>query len=169
MKFPFDELSTHDKDHVDWVKSQRNPELWHVFATALVVSGDPYGFLVWLFDQPETDRATAGYVFLGVFGREYLGGRTEFGGEGLSDQQWLASMEAICRRAGGAGFSNDSLGLAAGFEAERQACLDLINRGMVADGIVIPHKVIDAPFPSPQKLRYFVEDGVVFDHDPMAF
>ena len=60
MKFPFDELSTHNREHVDWVKSQRDPELWHVFATALVVSGDPHGFLVWLFDQPETDRATAG-------------------------------------------------------------------------------------------------------------
>ena len=169
MKFPFDELSTHNREHVDWVKSQHDPELWHVFATAVVVSGDPHGFLVWLFDQPETDRATAGYVFLGVFGREYLEGRTEFGGEGLTDPQWLASMEAVCRRGASAGFSNDSLSLAAGFEPERQACLDLINRGMIAEGIAAPLTVINAPFPPEKKLRYLVEDGVVLDNDPMAF
>ena len=169
LRFPFDELSTHDREHVDWVKSQRDPELWHLFATAVLVSGDPHGFLVWLFDQPETDRATAGYVFLGVYGREYLTGRTQFGGEGLSDPQWLATMEAVCHRAASAGFSNDALGLAAGFEAERQACLDLVNRGMVADPIAIPSAIINTAFPPEQKLRYFVEDGIVLDHDPMAF
>ena len=78
-------------------------------------------------------------------------------------------MEAVCRRGASAGFSNDSLGLAAGFEPERQACLDLIDRGMVAEGIAIPLAVLNAPFPPEQKLRYFVEDGVVLDNDPMAF
>jgi len=78
-------------------------------------------------------------------------------------------MEAVCHRAASAGFSNDALGLAAGFEAERQACLDLVNRGMVADPIAIPSAIINTAFPPEQKLRYFVEDGIVLDHDPMAF
>lgn len=56
-----------DAEHVDWVKSQRDPELWHAAAIAIVNTvGDPHGFLVWLADQPETDRAPAGYFFLSV-------------------------------------------------------------------------------------------------------
>lgn len=99
MKFPFDELNMRDPDHVDWVKSQRDPELWHVAAIAVLnYLGDPRGFLVWLMDQPETDRATAGYIFFGAYGSAYLRGQTDFGGEGLSDQQWLDAMKAICRR-----------------------------------------------------------------------
>jgi hypothetical protein len=170
MKFPFDELNMRDPEHVEWVKSQRDPELWHVAAIAvLVYLGDPRGFLVWLFDQPEVDRATAGYVFLGAHGREYLRGKTDFNGEGLSGREWLRAMEAICHRAANAGFANDALGLHPGFEADREACLNLVNRGMVADRIVIPHAILAAPFPPEQKLRYFIEDGAILDYDPNAF
>lgn len=170
MKFPFDELNMRDPDHVDWVKSQRDPELWHVAAIAVLnYLGDPRGFLVWLMDQPETDRATAGYIFFGAYGSAYLRGQTDFGGEGLSDQQWLDAMKAICRRASSLGFTNDSLGLHPGFEAERQACLDLINRGQIADGIAVPHALLDAPFPPEQKRQYFTEDGAVLDYDPGPF
>jgi hypothetical protein len=71
-------------------------------------------------------------------------------------------MEAICRRAATIGFTNDSLGLHPGVETERLRCLDLINRGQVADGIAVPHAILDAPFPPEQKLRYFIEDvGIV--------
>jgi hypothetical protein len=38
-----------DPQHVEWVKSQRDPELWHTAAIALVdYRGDPRGFLVCL-------------------------------------------------------------------------------------------------------------------------
>ena len=169
MKFPFDELHMGEPQHLEWVKAQRDPELWHVAAIAVLVHlGDPRGFLVWLFDQPEVDRATAGYVFLGAHGREYLTGQTEFHGEGLSGKQWLMTMEAICRRAATAGFASNALGLNPGFEADRQACLNLVNRGMVADGIVIPHAILNAPFPPERKLRYFIEDGAILDYDPNA-
>ena len=54
MKFPFDELNMRDPEHVAWVKSRRDPELWHAAAIAvLVYLGDPRGFIVWLLDQPE--------------------------------------------------------------------------------------------------------------------
>jgi hypothetical protein len=170
MKFPFEELNMRDREHVDWVKSQRDPELWHAAAIAIVNTvGDPHGFLVWLADQPETDRATAGYFFLGVFGVDYLRGQTDFLGEGLSGEQWLRAMEAMCRRAATVGFANDSLGLQRGSEAARQACLDVINRGQVADGIPVPHAILDTPFPPEQKLQYFIEDGAVLDADPGPF
>src|SRR5688572_23707449 len=124
MTFPFDELNMRDQEHVAWVKSQRNPELWHAATIAIVNHlGDPHGFLVWVADQPETDRATAGYFFLGAFGADYLRGQTDFAGEGLSGRQWLQGMEAVCRRAATIGFTNDALGLHPGFEATRHACL----------------------------------------------
>jgi len=170
MKFPFDDLNMRDPAHVDWVKSQRDPELWHAAAIAVLnYLGDPCGFLVWLMDQPETDRATAGYIFFGAYGSAYLRGKIDFGGEGLSDQEWLNTMQAICHRAATIGFTNDSLGLHPGFEAERQACLDVIKRGQIADGIAIPHVLLDAPFPPEQERRYYIEDGTVLDHNPGPF
>ena len=170
MKFPFEELNMCDAEHVGWVKSQRDPELWHAAAMAIVNTvGDPHGFLVWLADQPETDRATAGYFFLGAFGADYLRGQTDFLGEGLSEQQWLRAMKAMCHRAATTGFTNDSLGLHPGCEPTRQACLDLVKRGQVADGITVPHAILNTPFPPEQKLRYFIEDGVVLNSDPGPF
>ncbi len=167
MKFPFDELNMRKGEHVDWVKSQRDSELWHVAAIAIVNHlGDPRGFLVWLMEQPETDRATAGYIFFGAYGSAYLRGQTDFGGEGLSDEEWLHTMQAICHRAANSGFANNSLGLHPGLKAERQACLDLINRGQIAEGIAVPHALLDSPFPTEQKRRYFIEDGAVLDYDP---
>jgi hypothetical protein len=170
MKFPFDELNMRDLEHVEWVKSQRDPELWHAAAIAVVnYLGDPHGFLVWLADQPEMDRATAGYFFLGAFGDDYLRGQTDFFGEGFSGPDWLNAMRAVCRRAATTGFTNDSLGLHPGFEAAQQKCLDVIKRGEVADGIAVPNALLDAPFPQEQKLRYFIEDGVVLDSNPGPF
>ena len=170
MKFPFEDLNMRDPEHVAWVKLQRDPELWHAAAIAVVNHlGDPQGFLVWVFDQSEVDRATAGYVFLGAFGAEYLRGQTEFGGEGFSSQEWLSAMQAVCRRAAATGFTNDSLGLHPGYAQAQQQCRDVSSRGEVAAGIVVPHALIDTPFPPEQKLRYFIEDGTLLDHDPGPF
>ena len=160
MKFPFDELNMCDREHVEWVKSQRDPELWHAAAIAIVNTvGDPCAFLVWPADQPELDRATAGYVSWHTDPAISAGRRI-----------FPAAKECpICRRAATSGFVNDSLGLHPGFEAPRHACLDLINRGQVADGIAIPHAILDAPFPSEQRRRYFVEGGAVLDFNPGPF
>ncbi len=111
MKFPFDDLNMCDREHVEWVKSQRDPELWHAAAMAVVNTlGDPCGFLAWMADQPEMDRATAGYVFL-HYGPSYLRGRADFsGGEGLSGDEWLNALTAVCRRAATIGFTHNLLG-----------------------------------------------------------
>ena len=46
MTLPFDDLNLRDAEHVAWVKSQRDPELWHAAAIAIVNTvGDPRGFL----------------------------------------------------------------------------------------------------------------------------
>jgi hypothetical protein len=170
MKFPFDELNMRDATHVEWVKSQRDPELWHAAATAIVNTlGDPRGFLVWLADQPETDRATAGYVFLGTDGVGYLRGRREWAGEGLTEREWLNAMDAFCRRGSRSGFTNDSLGLDPGFEPARRECLEVATRGEVTGDTPIPEAIIGAPFPPEKTLRYFVEDGAVLDYNPGPF
>lgn len=167
MKFPFDDLNMRESAHVEWVKSQRNPELWHAAAIAIVnCLGDPRGFLVWLAEQPELDRATAAYIFL-AYGSSYLRGVTDFsGGEGMTGEEWLQALNAVCHRASTSGFTNDSLGLDPGFEAARQACWDLINRGEVAEGLPIPHAIVNVPFPPERKRQYFVEDGTLLDYDP---
>jgi len=170
MTFPFDDLNMRDHEHVEWVKSQRNPELWHVAAMAIVNTlGDPRGFLIWLMEQPETDRATAGYVFFGAYGSNFLRGMTEFSGEGFSDDEWFHAMQAICRRAANTGFANDLLGLHPGFETERQKCIDLIKSGQIAEGIAVPHALLETQFPPEKKLRYFVEDGTILENDPGPF
>ena len=79
------------------------------------------------------------------------------------------SGAVACRRAATVGFTNDSLGLPPGVEAARQACLDLIKRVEVAEGIAIQHAILAAPFPPEQKLRYFIEDGTVLDYNPGPF
>jgi hypothetical protein len=166
MTLPFGDLNMCDAEHVAWVKSQRDPELWHAAAICvLVYLGDPQRFLLWLIDQPEMDRATAGYVFLGREGQRYLQGQKEFYGEGLSGDDLRDVHEALCRRGATTGFTNDTIGLHPGFESDRRACLDLVARGAVAEGIPVPHAIIDTPFPAERKTAYVVEDGTILQHE----
>ena len=111
MKIPFDDLNLRDPEHVEWVKSHRDPELWHAAAMAIVNTlGDPRRLLVWLADQAELDRATAAYIFL-PYGASYLRGERDFsGGEGMSGEEWLVALEAICRRAATSGFTKTRWG-----------------------------------------------------------
>lgn len=170
MKFPFEELNVCDAKHVEWVKTQRDPALWHAAAiSVLVYLGDPRRFIMRLIDQLDMDRVTAGQILLGRGGAGYLQGQTEFQGEGLSGPGLLEVFEALCRRGATIGIANDVLGLHPGFEAERLACLDLVKRGAVGDGIVIPHSIIGAPFPAERETVYFIEQGSVLDYDPGPF
>ena len=164
MTIPFADLNLRDDEHVTWVKSQRDPELWHAAAMAIVNTlGDPRRLLVWLAEQPELDRATAGYMFL-PYGARYLRGDRDFsGGEGMSGEEWLDALEAICRRAATSGFTNDSLGLPSIVERTRRECLDAIDRGEVAPGIPVPRAIVATPFPPERPLRYVVEDGTVLN------
>jgi hypothetical protein len=166
MTLPFGDLDMSNPEHVAWVKAQRNPELWHAAAICvLVYLGDPQRFLLWLIEQPEMDRATAGYVFLGREGAHYLQGRTEFHGEGLSGLDLRDVLHALCRRGSTTGFTNDTIGLPPGFESARRACLDLVARSAVAEGIPVPHAIIDTPFPLQRKTAYFVEDGTILQDE----
>lgn len=170
MRFPFDEINMCDPEHVEWVKATRDPELWHVAAGALLTYlGDPHLFLLWLFDQDEVDRATAGYIFLGRYGERYLAGDPILGGEGVSGSALLDVFNAICRRSEDRGFASDRIGLEPGLEQVRQKCLDLMQKGAVAADIIFPRRLLAFPFPTAIGRKYFVEDGALLDYDPNSF
>lgn len=146
-------------------KSQRDPALWHVATmAALAYRGDKHGFLHWVLQQPETDRATAGWMFLWAEGSRYLRGETSFPLDNLASDKMVSLFEAVCQRSEGAGFSNDRLGLDPGFEEERLNCLAVIADGELAPGILTPKTLLAQPFaePSPND-RFCLDDGIIID------
>jgi hypothetical protein len=159
----FEEIDMSEAAHVAWVKSQHDPALWHEAAqAALAYRGDHYGFLLWLLAQADMDRATAGWIFLWAEGSRYLRGLTDFYLNHLSSDRMVELFRLLCARSESAGFREDRLGLDSDFEPERKACLDIVARGEVADGIVVPHAIIAKPFNPPLKGgRYTLDDGII--------
>lgn len=148
---------------VAWVRAQRDPELWHeATVAALAYRDDHYGFLRWVLLQPETDRATAGWIFLWAEGSRYLRGETDFPLNHLTSDEMLDLFRAICERSEGLGFASDSLGLDRDFEEERVACLAIIEDGEVASGITPPVALLRKPFKPPHKQsRFMLNDGII--------
>ena len=146
------------------VQSQRDPALWHqATMAALAYRGDRHGFLHWVLQQPETDRATAGWIFLWAEGSRYLRGETDFPLENMASGKVVDLLRAVCARSEGIGFSGDVLGLDQQFEAERLKCLAVIENGEVAPGIVAPANLLRRPFPPPlQDGRFSLVDGIIF-------
>lgn len=163
MPLPDDEITLHDASHVAWLRDHGDPELWHVAATSALTYGDPHGFALWAVEQDDVDRATAGYLFLGRYGPEWLSGNPMLGGEGLGGDDLAAVFEAICRRSATRGFARDELGLDPGFETPRQACLAVMAEGRMAPGMDAPTALVATPFPAPRALGYQVEDGAIFE------
>lgn len=148
---------------VAWVRAQRDPALWHeATVAALAYRGDHYGFLRWVMLQPETDRATAGWVFLWAEGSRYLRGETDFPLNHLTSDEMLDLFRAVCERSEGLGFASDALGLDRDFEEERVACLAIIKDGDAASGITPPVALLNKPFKPPHKQRRFMlDDGII--------
>jgi hypothetical protein len=149
---------------VNWVKGQRDPALWNQAAmAALAYRGDRHGFLQWLLAQAEMDRATAGWIFLWAEGSRYLRGETNFPLNNVSSEKMIEHFRALCQRSERMGFANDVLGLDKGFESERQACLDVIRRGEVAAGIIVPNDIVARPFAAPKAdARFTLGDGLIY-------
>ena len=108
MQAGIDELDIAEADHAAWVKAQRDPALWHQAAMAvLAYRDDDHGFLPWLLQQPEMDRATAGWIFLWPEGSLYLRGETDFPLNHISSEGMVALFRALCERSESTGFSRD--------------------------------------------------------------
>ena len=163
MPAPFEELDMAAAEHAAWVKAQRDPALWHQAAmAALAYRGDAHGFLPWLLEQPELDRATAGWIFLWPEGSLYLRGETDFPLNHITSAGMVALFRALCERSESVGFSRDDLGLDPGFEPERKRCLDVVARNEVAAGTIVPRQVISRPFAPPkQDARFTLDDGII--------
>jgi hypothetical protein len=142
----------------------RDPALWHQAAqAALAYRGDKHSFLPWVLQQPETDRATAGWIFLWAEGSRFLRGETDFLLDHMPSSKMVELFRAICERSEGMGFANDVLGLDPGFEEERQNCLAVIAEGQLAPGIVAPRALLEQPFAPPRDDdRFTLEDGIIF-------
>lgn len=151
------------KKGVEKAKSQRDPALWHLAAmAALAYRGDKNGFLPWVLQQPETDRATAGWIFLWGEGSRFLRGETDFLLDHIASGDMVQLFRKICERSEGMGFVNDVLGLDPGFEEERQNCLAVIAGGEAAPGILAPRALLERPFAQPgQDDRFTLDDGII--------
>lgn len=73
---------------------------------------------------------------------------------------WI--FRAVCERSEGVGFANDSIGLDPDFEPERLRPLDVVARGEVSAGLVVPRVLLERPFPRerPDK-RFELDDGIL--------
>ena len=151
------------KKGVAKAQASRDPALWHqAVMAALAYRGDKHGFASWALQQPELDRATAGWIFLWAEGSRYLRGETEFLLEHVPARNMVALFRSVCERSEGMGFANDSLGLDPGFEEERLNCLAVIAEGEVAPGIVAPTALLARPFSPPRADdRYTLEDEII--------
>ena len=151
------------KKGVAKAQASRDPQLWHLATmAALAYRGDKHGFLDWVLQQPETDRATGGWIFLWAEGSRFLRGETEFAIEHVSSERMVKLLQSVCERSEGQGFAADALGLDQGFESERQKCLDVIAGGAVAPGIDPPMTILEKAFRPPEDDgRYTLEDGII--------
>jgi hypothetical protein len=162
------EIDMAKPDDVARVRSVRDPALWHEAAmAALAYRGDQHGFLHWVLQQPETDRATAGWIFLWAEGSLYLRGRTNFPFDHIGSNEMVELFRAVCRRSEGMGFANDDLGLDRDFEAERLKCLAVIEKGELCPGIVPPTALLARPYGPPRSDdRFRLDDGIIIWEQP---
>lgn len=155
-------LRLDNANDVDWIKTQQNPELWHVAAiSALVWHGDPHGFLEWLIQQPALDRATAGWLFMWPDGSSYLRGEDEshFLLDMFDGKDVLKIFSAVCERSQKVGFKNDRIGLESEWETVRLACLKVVQENKVAAGINAPMALIEKPYPAQKRNLSFYHVG----------
>lgn len=161
-----DEIDMGNGADVAWVKARRDPALWHQAAMGVVAYiGDPHGFLPWLVQQPEMDRATAGWIFLWAEGSSYLRGEAEKTFallDHFSAGQMISLFDALCARSELMGFSQDRLGLDKDFEPERRKCLEVVAGGQLCRGIIVPSAIIGQPFRAPTAGGdYEIDDGLL--------
>jgi hypothetical protein len=164
---PSEEIDVAEEAHVAWIRSQRDASLWHQATMAAVARSDPHDFIPWVLTQPELDRATAGWLFLWPEGSRYLRGERDFP-LNISSERMLAIFRAVCERSESVGFANDFIGLDPDFEPERLRTLDVVARGEVSAGLIVPRVLLDRPFPPerPEK-RFVLDDGLLLLSDDM--
>ena len=159
-----DEIDITKAADVDWVKAQADPAIWHEAAVAaLAYRGDTHGFVPWLVQQPDMDRATAGWILLASPFREFLtGAHASMWATGVTVPELVEILTALCERSDRIGFSNDRLGLEDEWEKPRQACMAILEGGELDPRLRTPTSIVGKPFPAPREdMPYSVHDGTM--------
>jgi len=159
-----DEIDITKEADVDWLKAQADPAIWHEAAiAALAYLGDEHGFVTWLVQQPEMDRATAGWILMWSPFREFLtGDRASMFKTGVTVPELIEILTALCERSDRIGFSNDRLGLEDEWEKPRQACMAIIEGGELDPRLRVPIAIVSKPFAAPlEEMPYSVHDGML--------
>ena len=159
-----DEIDIAKAADVDWLMAQADPAIWHEAAiAALAYRGDRHGFVPWLVQQPQMDRATAGWILMASPFREFLtGARASMWATGVAVPELVEILTALCERSDRIGFSNDRLGLEQEWEEPRQACMAIIEGGELDPRLRAPTSIVGKPFPAPQEdMPYSVHDGLM--------
>ncbi|WP_430401544.1 hypothetical protein [Hyphomonas sp.] len=159
-----DEIDITKEADVAWLKAQADPAIWHEAAiAALAYVGDEHGFLTWLVQQPQMDRATAGWMLLWSPSREFLtGDHASMFETGVSVPELIEILTALCERSDRIGFLNERLGLGHEYEEMRQACMTIIENGELDPRVRAPIAIVSKPFPAPQEdMPYSVHDGML--------
>ncbi|MBY6240134.1 hypothetical protein [Methylosinus sp. Sm6] len=156
-----DQIDMADAEQDKWVRASNDPAIWHEAAIAVFLYlGDKHGFLTWLVQQPDMDRATAGWLFLSRRGSEYLQGARDGFYSKLPDDEHCKLLDALCKRSERLGFRFDRMGVNSTCEEERQRCGEVIAKGKIAAGIVPPVAILEKPFTkSPGASIYECHDG----------
>lgn len=65
-------------DDFDWLKANRDPDLWHLIVRQVNFDlGATQRFVEWVVEQPDCDRATAAFLFLEMNGPECVANPSE--------------------------------------------------------------------------------------------
>lgn len=151
---PFEQIDLTIFEHVEWLKSTKDPELWHVATQAsLAYTDDPHNFVPWVVEQKELDRSTGGWIFLWLDGSLYLKGEDKFYHSFSTNDYLMEVFSKLTNRSEANGFSQNVIGLDADFEQERQNCIRLAADGNIARGRKFPHSLLDSPYPSPRPIK----------------
>ena len=144
---PYSEIDVRKKPHVDWVKSRRDPALWHLAVqAALAYTGDSRRLVPWLLEQPELDRGTAAWIYLWSGGPEHL--ETREGRVPLVDSGGYPLepvLAALHERSEGLGFAANNIGLEQEFEEIRKSCQSLIDARHVPEDALVPYALLKDP------------------------
>ena len=151
---PYEELDLTDADHIMWLKSTPDSELWHVAVQAsLAYTDDPHRFVPWVVAQPGLDRGTAGWIFFWMEGSRFLTGETAFNHSFSDDAYILDVFSRLTERSEDTGFDHDNIGLDAGLEPERKKCFEIITANQVSSGRTAPHAIIDHAYSAEKEIK----------------
>jgi hypothetical protein len=140
---PKDSTAGGDAGFFPWLERNRDPDLWHVIVANFNYDLEcTMDFCKWVIKQPDCDRATAAWIFLGCEGQRYVGkSRADL-------NEYGKIIEEIVSISEGRGYSRNELSLSSmGWEDDQRPLLKELQQRATEDaGIPVPVKLLSEPF-----------------------